>query len=87
MTNIAQKEINVISPLDGVKIGSINLNTAEDLNKMVAKGKEAFQSWQALTLRDRAQVMYKYRELLIQNIEELSELFTISELNYFQIFR
>ena len=74
MTNIAQKEINVISPLDGVKIGSINLNTAEDLNKMVAKGKEAFQSWQALTLRDRAQVMYKYRELLIQNIEELSEL-------------
>ena len=78
MKNIIQPSntqgIEVTSPIDGEVIGSVTLNTITDLNEAVEKGQEAFTSWSNLTLRSRAKVLYKYRELLIENIDELSEL-------------
>ena len=73
MNNIHNK-IEVISPVDGVKVGAVECHGVDDLNQMVERGQKAFESWQALTLRDRASVMYKYRQLLIENIAELSQL-------------
>lgn len=68
------REINVISPINGEKIDSIQLNSVSDLNTAVEKAQIAFESWKNATLRERSQVFYKYRQLLIENIEELSEL-------------
>lgn len=68
------KEINIISPINGEKIDSIKLNSVSDLNVAVEKGQKAFESWKNLTLRERAQIFYKYRQLLSENIDELSDL-------------
>lgn len=67
-------EIKVTSPIDGSYIDSITLNNTQDLDQAVKRSKEAFASWKNLTLRQRAQIFYNYRNLLVENIDSLSEL-------------
>lgn len=74
MTTAVQETCEVISPIDGSVLEAVTMNTTEDLNKAVEAAQKAFESWSALTLRDRSKVLYKYRELLLENIEELSKL-------------
>lgn len=64
--------IKVTSPIDNSYIDSVNSNTIEDLNNYVKNAEKAFQFWSSKTHRERAQVLYKYRQLLQENIEELS---------------
>ncbi len=64
--------IKVTSPIDNSYIDSVNSNTIEDLNNYVENAEKAFQFWSSKTHRERAQVLYKYRQLLQENIDELS---------------
>jgi malonate-semialdehyde dehydrogenase (acetylating)/methylmalonate-semialdehyde dehydrogenase len=68
------QKLEVISPLDGTSLETVALQSARDLDKAVEKAEQAFQTWGSLTLRDRSKVLYKYRDLLLENIDELSEL-------------
>ena len=75
MQTITKKEtVNIISPINGEQIGNIELNTKEDLDIAVETAKEAFETWKTESLRNRAQILYNYRELLLQNIDSLSDL-------------
>lgn len=68
------KKIDVISPINGEKIGNVQLNSVSELNDAVQKGKQAFEIWKKYTLRERSQILYRYRELLVQNIDSLTQL-------------
>ena len=72
--NDANKTLEVISPLDGKKISSVVMSTAKDLDEAVEAAKAAFPAWAAKTIKQRVQILYKFRSLLEENLEELTEL-------------
>ncbi|MFT5765316.1 MAG: malonate-semialdehyde dehydrogenase (acetylating)/methylmalonate-semialdehyde dehydrogenase, partial [Saprospiraceae bacterium] len=69
-----QKEMKVISPIDGSVISTLPLSSGEDVDNAVQAAQKAFPVWSALTLKERVQVFFKYRTLLEKNIDELTEL-------------
>lgn len=48
--------------------------TADEVNAAVAAAKAAYPEWSATPVMKRAQVLYKVRELLIEHMDELTEL-------------
>ncbi|MFY9307505.1 MAG: CoA-acylating methylmalonate-semialdehyde dehydrogenase [Bacteroidia bacterium] len=66
--------IDVLSPLDGKSISKVPMSTYSDLDKAVAAAKKAFPAWSALTLKERVQIFFRYRQLLEKNRQELAEL-------------
>ncbi len=68
------ERLDVISPLDGELLTQIPRSTAADVGQVVDVAAEAFADWSRRTMKDRAQVMYRYRALLLEHVDELSEL-------------
>lgn len=66
--------LEVYSPLDGAVISSVPVSNQENLNHAVQAAQKAFPGWSRQTQRERVQVFYKFRQLLEENIEELSYL-------------
>lgn len=64
----------IISPLDGIAISSFKESTMEDLNVIIGFALKAQKAWQKVTLKERTQVFYKYKQLLEKNSEELTEI-------------
>jgi len=71
------RELDVYSPLNGQVISSVALSSATDLDKAVQAAKKAFLGWNAVTIKSRVQVFYRYKRLLEKNIKELAELIHI----------
>jgi malonate-semialdehyde dehydrogenase (acetylating)/methylmalonate-semialdehyde dehydrogenase len=71
--------IEVISPVDGALLSSVPMASAKSLSKAVAAAASAFPAWAATPIKERVQVFYRYRELLLRDREQLSRL--VSEEN------
>ncbi|MEO5585806.1 MAG: CoA-acylating methylmalonate-semialdehyde dehydrogenase [Flavobacteriales bacterium] len=69
-----QKQLEVYSPLDGSVISTVPLSTAKDLDVAVKAAEAAFPSWSAMPIKERSQIFFRYRELLLKNREELAHL-------------
>ncbi|MCD2259165.1 CoA-acylating methylmalonate-semialdehyde dehydrogenase [Psychroserpens luteolus] len=69
-----QHTMDVLSPLDGRKISSIPLSTTQDVDAAVQAAKKAFPGWSEMTFKERVQIFFRYRNLLEQNMEELTNL-------------
>jgi len=69
-----QRSMNVISPITGATISKIPMSGKNDLDEAVAAAQKAFPSWSALTVKERVQVFFKFRQLLEENMEELAKL-------------
>jgi malonate-semialdehyde dehydrogenase (acetylating)/methylmalonate-semialdehyde dehydrogenase len=74
LTASGNGKLDVYSPLDGSVISTVPLSTKSDLNKAVEAAKKAFPLWSNKPIKERVQVFYKYKFLLEQNTEELTEL-------------
>ncbi|MFN8358059.1 MAG: CoA-acylating methylmalonate-semialdehyde dehydrogenase [Spirosomataceae bacterium] len=66
--------LDVYSPIDGSVIARVNLSTAHDLDKAVEVAQQAFESWSKTPIKERVQVMFRYKTLLERDIVALSEL-------------
>ncbi len=66
--------IAVLSPIDGKKLSEVTLSEQEELEDAVRAAKEAFPMWSNQTLKERSQVFYRFRSLLEQEINELTDL-------------
>ncbi len=66
--------LDVFSPLDGEKISEVYLSKYADIDLAVTSAKKAQKAWAALPIKERVQVFFKYKRLLEENIDELSEL-------------
>jgi malonate-semialdehyde dehydrogenase (acetylating)/methylmalonate-semialdehyde dehydrogenase len=71
------KTVAVTNPANGETIAECPLSTTQELNDLIASAKAAQKSWGAEPLKDRVQVMFKLKDLLEQNKEELAELVTL----------
>lgn len=69
-----QKQLEVRSPLDGSLISNVPLSTAKDLDAAVQAAEAAFPAWSAMPIKERSQIFFRYRELLLKNREELAQL-------------
>lgn len=72
-------KLDVTSPSDGSKISEVYLSNYSDLDKAVSAARTAYESWSAAPIKERVQVLFRYRSLLEKNMKELSEL--VSEEN------
>ena len=69
----------VISPLDGTLLSSVPLSAPKDLDAAVRAAKIVFPAWSHTPIKERVQVLFRYRYLLEKNLKELAAL--ISEEN------
>lgn len=72
-----QRQMEVFSPITGEQISTVPLSGGTDLDKAVQAAQTAFQSWSSQPIKERVQVFFRYRELLIQHREELAQLVRI----------
>jgi malonate-semialdehyde dehydrogenase (acetylating)/methylmalonate-semialdehyde dehydrogenase len=65
---------DVVSPLSGKTISRVPLCGEREVETAVSAANKAFGEWAGRTLKERAQVAYRYRNLLQQHTEELAQL-------------
>ncbi len=68
------KKIEVRSPINGSLLSLVNFSSREELNHAVAAAKRAFENWKGIPIKERVQVFFRYRDLLLKNMDELSHL-------------
>jgi malonate-semialdehyde dehydrogenase (acetylating)/methylmalonate-semialdehyde dehydrogenase len=66
--------VDVHAPGDGRVIARTPLSTAAAVDAAVQAAHRALPSWSATPIKERVQVLYRYRTLLEQHLEELSGL-------------
>ncbi len=66
--------IDIMSPLDGTRIGTVPMSGVFDLNEAVSAARRALPEWAGMTARARSAVLYNYRQLLIDNRDRLAEI-------------
>ena len=64
--------IDVVSPYTGKVIGYVPQSTPEEIENAVKISRWASVEWGRATYKDRASYLFKFRNLLLENIEDLS---------------
>lgn len=67
----------VPNPATGEILAEVPISTAEDLEKAVGVAKEAFHKWKKVAVPQRARILFKYQQLLVEHWDELAKLITI----------
>ena len=67
---------DVFNPATGEVSASVSMGNSDDLNKAVEAASKAFESWSETSVTKRAQIFFKYKELIEANRDELIELIT-----------
>ena len=68
--------LEVRSPATGEKIAGLPVASDGDVAQAVTKARAAQKLWEEKTFRERAKVLYRYRDLLIDHQEKMADLVT-----------
>ena len=68
---------DIYNPATGQVIAKLPMGNSDDLDKAVKAAELAFKSWSKTSITRRSQVLFKYKELLESNREELTRLITL----------
>jgi malonate-semialdehyde dehydrogenase (acetylating)/methylmalonate-semialdehyde dehydrogenase len=77
--DVPGRSMSVISPLDGSLLAEMPCSSATDLDKAVKAAQAAFPTWSRTPIKERVQVLFRYRHLLETHMQELAAL--VSEEN------
>ncbi len=66
------RKIPVISPLDGSTLGSISVADANAVDRAVKQAATAFDAWGQTPAKERVQPLYRFKQLVEDNIAELA---------------
>ena len=66
----------VEAPADASLLSHVPLSTAQALNQAVVAARAAFPSWALTPLKERVQVLFRYRALLEREMDQLTRLIT-----------
>ncbi len=66
--------MDVISPLTGEVISEVYLSNYADIDAAVKSAQKAQKAWAAKPIKERVQVFFRYKRLLEEHMQELSEL-------------
>lgn len=67
----------VYDPATGEIVAQTPLSTKDDVDRAVKKAQEAFSSWAATPVVERARVLFSFKALLEEHFEELRDLVTL----------
>ena len=73
------KTIDVVNPATGLKIGTVPKSGAAETRRAIAAASEAFQSWRRTSANDRAKLMRKLHDAIMDNQDALAELLTMEQ--------
>ncbi|MEK4030534.1 MULTISPECIES: CoA-acylating methylmalonate-semialdehyde dehydrogenase [Bacillaceae] len=73
----SQKVEEVPNPATGEVIAKLKVSTKEDVDQAVAAAKETFQSWKKVAVPQRARILFRYQQLLVEHWQELAEIVTL----------
>ncbi len=65
---------DIVSPYTGGVVGRVPLSGAKEVAEIVAKAEPAAKAWRKVPLKERTQHLFHFRELVLANIERLSNL-------------
>ncbi|EFV75223.1 MULTISPECIES: CoA-acylating methylmalonate-semialdehyde dehydrogenase [Cytobacillus] len=65
------------NPATGEIIAKLPISTREDVNHAVAVANKAFQTWKKVPVPQRARILFRYQQLLVENWDELARLVTL----------
>lgn len=68
---------DVINPATGKVIGKVSISTKDEIDDAVAAAKAAFPEWRRTTPLARSRVLFRLKQLLEENVEELSRIQTM----------
>ena len=66
----------VYNPALGAQTGEVDFASVEEVGRAVAAAKEAFESWRAVSLSKRTEIMFRVRELVHSQREEIAKILT-----------
>ena len=64
----------VNSPWSGSVIGHVTMSTAQEAISAVDQAQSAFPAWRSTPMKERAQYLFKFRDLVMQNIDSLANI-------------
>ncbi len=64
----------VFNPATGRQSGAVDLASVEEIDQAVQSAKRAFASWRLVSLARRAELLFRIRELVHQNKQEIAKL-------------
>jgi NAD-dependent aldehyde dehydrogenases len=70
----SDRKAKVFNPATGEQESEVNLASKSDLNQAVEIAKKAFETWSLKPPLQRARVMFKFKELIEKNSDELTKL-------------
>ena len=70
----SKRTAKVFNPATGDVSSNVNLASRADLNKAVEVAKKAFPSWSQKTPLFRARILFKFKELIEKNYDELTKI-------------
>ena len=68
--------VDVINPATCKIIARVPISTKEEINAAVAAAKEAFPDWRRTTPLARSRILFRFKDLLEENFEEVSRIQT-----------
>ena len=70
----SKRKSKVFDPATGEQSAEVKLATTQDVNTAVENAKKAFESWSNTPPLQRARVMFKFKELIEKNSDELTKM-------------
>jgi malonate-semialdehyde dehydrogenase (acetylating) / methylmalonate-semialdehyde dehydrogenase len=64
----------VMNPATGEQIAEVGFASAADVDRAVASAKAAAQEWRLTALSRRAEILFRFRDLIVQHKQELAEI-------------
>ena len=68
----APDHLDVISPYSGKPIGRVPLSTSDDVAQAVDAARAAQLEWRSVPLKERTQLLFRFRDLLEANMDSLA---------------
>lgn len=73
------KVIEVTNPSDGTVIGTVPMLGADETRRAIDAAKSALPAWRAKTAKDRAAILRRWYELILENQEALAAIMTAEQ--------
>lgn len=66
--------ITITSPLNDSVLGNVRAMTKSDIDEVILKSKKVFDTWRAVPLNERCEILYKAASILVTRVDELTDL-------------
>ena len=73
-TGNSKKVGKVFNPATGEQSAEVRLASTKDVKEAIANAKNAFESWSNKPPLQRARIMFKFKELIEKNSDELTKI-------------